>query len=111
MSIWILYILHSTETALLEITDIITKELDRGKLPIGIFLDLPKAFDTLDHNILFKKLKHYGIIETESKWFKCYLTNRTQYVSFDGIHSSMLPTKQQEFLRVLFLVPYCSPFI
>ena len=83
--------LHSTETASLEITDIITKELDRGKLPIGIFLDLSKAFDTLDHNILLKKLKHYGIRDTELKWFKSYLTNRTQYVSFDGIHSSMLP--------------------
>ena len=74
-----------------EITDIITKELDRGKLPIGIFLDLSKAFDTLDHNILLKKLKHYGIKDTELKWIKSYLTNRTQYVSFDGIHSSMLP--------------------
>ena len=69
--------LHSTETASLEITDIITKELDRGKLPIGIFLDLSKAFDTLDHNILRKKLKHYGIKDTELKWFKSYLTNRT----------------------------------
>ena len=49
--------LHSIETASLEITDIITKELDGGKLPIGIFLDLSKAFDTLDHNILLKKLK------------------------------------------------------
>ena len=47
--------LHSTETASLEITDIIIKELDGGKLAIGIFLDISKAFDTLDHNILLKK--------------------------------------------------------
>ena len=76
---------HSTETTTLDITDIITKELDRN------FLYLSKAFDTLDHNILLKKLKHYGIKDTKLKWFKIYLTNRTQYVNLGGIHSSMLP--------------------
>ena len=44
--------LHSTELASLEIIDIIGKDLDNGKLPIGVFLDLSKAFDTLDHNII-----------------------------------------------------------
>ena len=54
-------ILHSTETASLEITDMITKELDNGKLPTEIFLDLSKACDTLDHKILLKNRKHYRI--------------------------------------------------
>ena len=47
--------LHSTEMASLEIIDIILKDLDKGKIPIGIFLDLSKAFDTLDHKILLKR--------------------------------------------------------
>ena len=59
------HILHSTETASLRITDIITKELDRGKLTLGIFLDLSKVFDILNHNILLKRLKHYGIKDFE----------------------------------------------
>ena len=57
--------MHSTETASLKIIDMITKELDRCKLPIGFFLDLSKAFDTFDHNFLLKKLKNCGIKDTE----------------------------------------------
>ena len=85
--------LHSTQTASLEITDMITKELDRGKLHIGIFLDLSKAFDTLDHNILLKKLKHNEIKDTEIKWFKNYFKKKQDPIcqfEFDGIHCSML---------------------
>ena len=62
--------LHSTELASLEIIDIIGKDLDNGKLPIGVFLDLSKAFDTLDHTILLDKLLYYGIKGTELAWFK-----------------------------------------
>ena len=51
--------LHSTELASLEIIDIIGKNLHNGKLPIGVFLDLSKAFDTLDHTILSDKLLYY----------------------------------------------------
>ena len=53
--------LHSTELAPLEIVDIISKGMDNGKLPIGVFLDSPKAFDTFDHTILLNKLFYYGI--------------------------------------------------
>ena len=48
--------LHSTELASLEIIDIIGKDLDNGKLPVGVFLDLSKAFDSLDHTLLLDKL-------------------------------------------------------
>jgi tetrahydromethanopterin S-methyltransferase subunit G len=81
---------HSTELASLEITDIILKDIDNGKLPIGIFLDLSKAFDTLDHNIMLRKLNYYGIKGTELAWFKSYLSNRHQFVHFDGCDSPML---------------------
>ena len=82
--------LHSTELASLEIIDIIGKDLDNGKLPIGVFLDLSKAFDTLDHTILLDKLLYYGIKGTELAWFKSYLTNRTQFVSYNDTNSRTL---------------------
>ena len=83
--------LHSTETAALEFVDKILSCLDSGKLPISIYLDLSKAFDTLDHDILFHKLKYYGIRNTSLNWFKSYLDNRRQYVSFDNVCSSYRP--------------------
>jgi len=83
--------LHSTETASLEIIDIITKNLDDDKIPLGIFLDLSKAFDTLNHEILIEKLNYYGIQNTELKWFNNYLTDRLQFVNFDNVNSDMLP--------------------
>ena len=82
--------LHSTDLAYLEIIGIIGKDLDNGKLPIGVFLDLSKAFDTLDNTILLDKLLYYGIKGTELAWFKRYLTNRTQFVSYNGTNSHTL---------------------
>ena len=64
--------------------------LDRGETPICLFLDLSKAFDTLDHKILLKKLHYYGIQEVALEWFKSYLTNREQYVEIDGVKSESL---------------------
>ena len=64
-------------------------ELDKGKIPIFIFLDLSKAFDTLDHVILLQKLNYHGIRPVELNLFKDYLQNRTQYVSYDNTNSDM----------------------
>lgn len=80
---------HSTEFACLELVDRIIQEMDRGKIPICIFLDLSKAFDTLDHTILLTKLEYYGITETAASLFKSYLSQRSQYVEFDGSKSDM----------------------
>ena len=63
--------------------------LDKGKIPISIFLDLLKAFDILDHVILLQKLNYYGIKSVELKLFQDYLQNRTQYVSYDKTNSDM----------------------
>ena len=52
-----------------------------------VFLDLKKAFDTVDHDILCKKLMHYGIRDRELSWFTSYLSNRRQYCRVDGIDS------------------------
>ena len=80
--------LHSTETASLEFVDKIIQHLDNGKLPIAIFIDLSKAFDTIDHNILLYKLKYYGIDGTALLWFRNYLINRSQYVYYNDVSST-----------------------
>ena len=81
---------HSTEYAALEFVDRIAKDLEAKKVPLSVFIDLSKAFDTLDHGILLKKLKYYGIKGTALKWFESYLSNRQQMVNYDGTLSVKL---------------------
>lgn len=66
----------STETAVFELTNNIHQDLDNNNVVCGIFLDLSRAFDCIDFEILFVKLEHYGIRGTELEWFKSYMTNR-----------------------------------
>ena len=79
---------YSTELALNELVDRIYSQLDEKKIPIAIFMDLSKAFDTIDHEILITKMEHYGITNLESKWFKSYLSDRKQYVEFNNTQSA-----------------------
>ena len=79
---------HSTETACLELVDKIYQNLDNNRLPITFFLDLSKAFDTLNHSILLRKLQYYGVSASALSWFKSYLANRKQYVQIDTCRSS-----------------------
>ena len=62
------------------ITENIQSQLDKNKFCAGVFVDLKKAFDTVDHEILLKKLSHHGIRGIANEWFCSYLTSRKQYV-------------------------------
>ena len=75
---------HSTSHALLSLTETIKKSIDNGKFGCGIFLDLQKAFDTVNHKILLQKLEHYGIIGKVLDWFQSYLSGRSKYVVVNG---------------------------
>ena len=83
---------HSTELAASELIDRLRNEIDNKKIPLYIFLDLSKAFDTLDHDILLSK-RDYGVKSTSLKWFASYLSERSQYVDYDGLHSSVRSIK------------------
>jgi retron-type reverse transcriptase len=72
----------STEHAILELSDKISKAMDEGLYTIGIFRDLSKAFDTVNHEILIKKLEHYGLRGICLQWFTNYLQERSQIVKY-----------------------------
>ena len=79
---------HSTIQALIEITDYLKSSIDNKEHVCGIFLDLTKAFDTVDHQILLYKLNNYGVRGIANKLIRSYLTNRCQYVEINKIQSS-----------------------
>ena len=79
---------YSTDTCLTHLTDYIKSEQDKGNLIGMVLLDLQKAFDTVDHNILLGKLQALVIQESALKWFKGYLENRRQNVDIGGIRSA-----------------------
>ena len=65
-------------------------ENDPNDQVLAVFLDLSKAFDTIDHDILYRKLTHYGIDGIPLLWFKSYLSDRKQFLNFDGTDSDLL---------------------
>ena len=70
---------HSTVHALINLVERIRQCLDNSKVAVGIFVDLQKAFDTVDHQILCHKLNHYGIRGIANRWFSSYLSFRYHF--------------------------------
>ena len=82
---------RNTTHATLDFLKIVEAALKERELAIGVFCDLSKAFDTLNHEILLKKLDHYGVRGTAHMWFESYLNNRSQFVDLNGFKSTNLP--------------------
>ncbi len=70
---------HGTELAALEFINRITNKMDKNEIPMAIYIDQSKAFDTIDHSILIDKLLYYGIKNKALELMKSYLHNRKQY--------------------------------
>ena len=69
---------HATQHAILDIVSTIQQNMDKRLFSCGVFIDLKKAFDTVDHKILLHKLDHYGFHGVINKWFSSYLEGQTQ---------------------------------
>ena len=82
---------HSTAYALTQLYDKLSNATDQGKVTLGLFIDLSKAFDTVYHDILLAKLEFYGVrgIGIALQWFKSYLSGRSQFVQYNGYKSSL----------------------
>ena len=84
---------HSTTHALIDIIEKINEAIDKKKIACGVFIDFQKAFDTVNHEILLKKLSHLGIKDNINDWFKSYLQGRKQFVSILGFKSNLITLK------------------
>ncbi len=81
---------HSTCDAITDFTFDVLQALNEKQSSLAVYLDLSKAFDTIDYEILLKKMEHYGVRGTALTWFRSYLTQRKQYVSYKGTCSNVL---------------------
>ena len=79
---------HSCDHALMDLHDFLTHNINKNLHSFGIFLDLSKAFDLIDHSILLTKLSYFGIRGIPLKWFQNYLSDRSQFISYKSCINS-----------------------
>ena len=75
---------HSTEHAIIQLIDQTNSSIEKNNFTLGVFVDLSKAFDTVDNHILISKLENYGGNGNSLRWFQSYLKNRKQYLNFNN---------------------------
>ena len=78
-----------TSQAVLRLSEHIRGNMDIGNLTGAVYIDLKKAFDTVNHNCLLAKLPYYGIANNELKWFEDYLFGRSQFVQYNSLNSEV----------------------
>ena len=109
---------HSCDHAVTKLIGEVCKGLENGKHTLALFIDLSKAFDTISHNILFKKLDRYGIRGTALEWFKSYLSNQklrakcncstSSHVTYSEAYQINIGTPQGSCLGPLILLILCN---
>ena len=106
---------HSTMSALIDVIDNVRDYIDKGEVALGIYLDLKKAFDTVNHSILLSKFEHYGFRGHVNEFIGSYLNNRQQFTIIDGSKSDIMfintGVPQGSVLGPLFFLIYINDII
>ena len=102
---------HSTTDAIHTLTCDALRGFDDNASCLSVYLDMSKAFDTINHNILLNKLNHYGIRGIALQWFRSYLSQRTQYVRYNGVKSELYDISYGVPQGSVLGTAYCSLYI
>ena len=92
---------------MIQITESIRNSIDKNEFGCGIFIDLKKTFDTVNHFIILSKLNHYGVRGKAYDWFQSYQTNRKRYLYVPMVINLILYQSLVDYLRDPFLDPCC----